>query len=227
MDLPNLKLLTTFFVTSCILLTWSPSSDAKNNHASLDFNSEILILPKVIAAISQESFVKTDQGTGFGFNQTQTCVYAGENSIVLHNYCTSPEAPAVSFQILNPELGVVKFYLERQTSGVEFRAFRIEIFGNQLRSIWPTDKTVRQLKLNDIIKMQSKAYYSRWPGCWIHVFQNGTTPDNVGCFKEDVSKHSGWFDASAAHVKSTEKWIAAFSKIEKLISQPVHNSEPE
>src|SRR5437868_3337636 len=94
-------------------------------HAAFEAKS----VADLLNTIESEQLVYKETGKAFGFNSTQSCLYASPGFIVLKNYCFPKRPyPARSFTIISAKFGLIEIYQESLTEKIEKRDVRIDAF---------------------------------------------------------------------------------------------------
>ena len=171
-------------------------------------------LKKLLAQIEATDFKFQERGMVFGFNTIQSCMYVGNEIVIIKNYCWPVKKyPARGYTIITPEVGMIDIYEEELPSIVK-RDFLITQFPSvlapYLRQPFPS------ASLGDLSQMMAKLHYQYNPACWSSNYSFSLEAPTAACNVElgNIAGVDQWFDESQEITGDIKVWYAFINAIE-------------
>ena len=193
------------------LTTYSTSATA----ATLEAKSVADLLISIEA--SQLTYKET--GKMFGLNSTQSCLFAGDDFVIVKNYCFPKRPyPAKSFTIISAKFGMVEFYQEQLTEKIHKRDVHINTFPEPIRKYITgslANSTVESI--NELIKT---LYYQFGPACWSTNFDYNYEVPVARCNVGEVDGFDSWAGETQSLTADAAAYQKIFDRIEAKLIQP-------
>lgn len=171
-------------------------------------------IKNLLAQVEASDFKFQERGMVFGFNTIQSCMYVGNEIVVIKNYCwPAKEYPAKGYTIITPEAGMIDLY-EEKLPHVFKREFNItqfpEILAPYLRHPFPS------ASLEDMSQMIGKLHYQYNPACWSSNYSYYTEEAVATCNVPVDSIVAGqeWLDDTQELTADVNKWNTLIKAIE-------------
>ncbi len=170
----------------------------------------------LVAAIETSQLKYKETGKMFGFNSTQSCIYANEDFIVIKNYCFPKRPyPAKSFTIISAKFGMVEFYQEQLSEEIHKRDVKIDTFPEPIRQYITgslADTTVASAN-----KLIETLHYKYGPACWSTNFDYNYGVPVVRCNTNDVYDFDLWATETQALTGDVKAYLQIFDRIEAVL----------
>lgn len=151
--------------------------------------------------IGSQSFVFLERGLRRGFFSIQSCLFRGEDVLLVQNYCfPQRHYPARGLTLLSRSFGVIEFYEESQ-AGDFSREVRLLAFPQDLREL--LEKEPSDMNLQDLNRLLEKMTRNDLPACWSSDFGGF---ERGGCYREDEQAHQEWLEEAIALLSQIHLW---------------------
>lgn len=164
---------------------------------------------KLLAKIEATNFSYQERGMVFGYRTIQSCMYVGQDLVIIKNYCYPvKQYPARGFTIISPDMGMIDLYEEVLPSQIVKRDFQItqfpEILAPHLRQPFPSS-TLEEMSL-----MIAKLYHQFNPACWSSNYSFSTEEPVASCTvaTEEVQSFKEWAQETQEMTADLNEWYA-------------------
>jgi hypothetical protein len=170
----------------------------------------------LVATIETTQLKYKETGKMFGFNSTQSCLYAGEDFIVVKNYCFPKRPyPAKSFTIISAKFGLIELYQEQLSQEIHKRDVRINVFPEPIRKYITgslADSTVESAS-----KLIETLHYQYGPACWSTNFDYNYEVPVAKCNTNEVVDFDLWAAETQALTGDNKAYQQLFERIEAVL----------
>ncbi len=168
---------------------------------SLEWERSALSLEQSLEEIQSQNFVFRERGLRWDFFSIQSCLFAGEQVLMVQNYCFPQRSyPARGMTLFSRSFGVLEFYEETQ-GGEYFREIRLLAFPQDLSGVLEKDPS--DMSLQDLNRLLQRMRSLDLPACWS---SNSGFSEPGACYREDPLTHQPWLEEAQVLIDKRHLW---------------------
>lgn len=172
----------------------------------------------LLTTIEAETLIYKETGKIFGFDSTQSCLFASPGFIVLKNYCFPKRPyPARSYTIISAKFGMIELYQETLSEKVEKHDVRIDTFPEPMRKYVTGPLT--ETTIADANKIIESLYNQHGPACWSTNYSWADGTPSAQCNVTDVIDLDLWVNETQTLTSDIDAWAKLLNRIEAKIIQ--------
>lgn len=116
--------------------------------------------------IAASPLVFIGTGEGFGNASIHACAYRNARVLVVNEYCTAKETPALGLIVVSPTRGYIKIYVEADTAISTLKRADYQTFRTEVEPPLEDDAVKLSFTYAELTAWDRRRYNKHGPACW-------------------------------------------------------------